>query len=98
MRRTKTFNEELSQKLRRPRFARSFIQSLIEGEEGLSPQDALRTTIEIMGIKEFAELVGEPPARIHEFLKKKRSLKPNTLDVFLKPFGLRTRIAFERAS
>ena len=98
MRRTKSFNQELSGKLRRPRFAQAFLESLMEEEDGLSPEGALRQTIEIMGIKEFSKLAKVPTSRIHEFLKKKRKLKPESLDALLKPFKLRTRIIFEQAS
>lgn len=98
MRRTKSFDRELSEKLHRPRFAQSFIDALQEGDGGLTPEAALRKTIEIMGVKEFAGLSGVPTARIHEFLKKRRNLKPETLNTLLKPWRLRVKLVFERAS
>ena len=98
MRRTKSFNQELSEKLRRSRFAQAFLASLMEAEDGLSSEGALRQTIEIMGIKEFSKLAKIPTSRVHEFLKSKRKLKPESLDVLLKPFKLRTKIIFEKAS
>ncbi|MBI2931125.1 MAG: hypothetical protein HYY16_05700 [Planctomycetes bacterium] len=98
MRRTKSFDQELSEKLRRPRFAQAFINSLMEGEDGLSPEEALRRTIEIMGVKEFAELADVPTSRVHEFLRKRRNFKPGTLNALLRPLRLRAKIVFERAS
>lgn len=98
MPRTESYNEQISKKLRDPSYAQAFIEALIEGPEGLCPEDALRHTIEIMGVKEFSKLASLPSPRVVEFTKKKRRLKPETLDIFLKPFRLRTRIVFEVAS
>ena len=98
MRRTKSYNEELSQRLRKPKYAQTFIASLMEEPDGLDAEDALRRTIEIMGIKEFAELSGVPSSNIVAFVKRKRHIKPETLDVLLKPLGLKVRIVFEKAS
>lgn len=98
MPRTESYNEQISKKLKNPKYARAFIEALMEGPEGLSPENALRRTIEIMGVKEFAGLAKISSPRVVEFVKNKRQLKPDTLDVFLKPFKLRTRIVFEEAS
>ncbi|MBI3557692.1 MAG: hypothetical protein HY074_15635 [Deltaproteobacteria bacterium] len=98
MRRTASYNEELSQRLRRPAYAREFIASLMVGDDGLSAEDALRQTIQIMGVKEFAALTGVPSSNLVAFVKGRRSLKPETLDQLLKPFKLRTRIILEKAS
>ncbi|PIW64179.1 MAG: hypothetical protein COW13_01130, partial [Candidatus Omnitrophica bacterium CG12_big_fil_rev_8_21_14_0_65_50_5] len=56
MPRTESYNEEISKKLKNPKYAQTFLETLMEGPEGLSPEDALRHTIEIMGVKEFAKL------------------------------------------
>ncbi|PIR21677.1 MAG: hypothetical protein COV44_11930 [Deltaproteobacteria bacterium CG11_big_fil_rev_8_21_14_0_20_45_16] len=98
MPRTESYNEEISKKLKNPKYAQTFLETLMEGPEGLSPEDALRHTIEIMGVKEFAKLAKVSSPRVVEFTKGKRHLKPDTLDIFLKPFKLRTRIIFETAS
>jgi len=98
VRRTRSFSQDLSEKLRRPKFAQAFLTGLMEGEDGLSPEDALRQTIEIMGIKEFSQLSRVPAPRVQEFLKKRRTLKPETLDRLLRPFRLRTKLVFEQAS
>jgi predicted transcriptional regulator len=98
VRRTPSYNEELSRRLRKPNYAREFIATLMEGEDGMSAEDALRRTIEIMGVKEFSEISGVPSSNIVAFVKGRRSLKPETLDQLLKPFKLRTRIVLEDAS
>lgn len=51
-----------------------------------------------MGVKEFAELAGVATPRIHEFLKGKRNLKPESLNAILKPWRLRVKLVIERAS
>lgn len=56
MPRTESYNEEISKKLKNPEYAQTFIETLMEGPERLSPENALRHTIEIMGVKEFAKL------------------------------------------
>ena len=98
MNRNKSYNQELSKKLKNPRFAQGFILTLMEGEEGLNVEDALRHTIERIGIKEFSELADIPGPNITEFVKGKRKLKPETLDSYLSPFHLRTRLVLEKAS
>lgn len=98
MPRSDDYDKELSERLQNPEYARFFIESLMEGEDGLSPEEALRLTITSMGIKEFARLVNVPAPRVVEFTKQKRNFKPETLDVFLKPFGLKTRVVFEKVS
>jgi hypothetical protein len=98
MNRNKSYDQELSEKLRNHRFAQGFILALMEGEEGLEVEDALRHTIERMGIKEFSEIADIPGSNVTEFVKGKRKLKPETLDSYLSPFHLRTRIILEKAS
>jgi len=97
MPRTENYNEEVSKKLRDPDYARSFIEALMEGDDGLSPEDALRRTIEIMGIKEFSKVAKVETPRVVEFTKKRRKFKPETIDLLLKPFRLKTRLILERA-
>jgi len=98
MNRRKTFNEELSEKLKNPRFFQHYIQGLVEAEDGdLSYEDALRDTIEVMGLREFSKLSHVPEQRIHEFIEGK-NLKPETLDKFLRPFKLKTKIVFEEVA
>ncbi|MBN8555427.1 MAG: hypothetical protein J0L93_08285 [Deltaproteobacteria bacterium] len=97
MPRTESYNEEVSKKLRNAKYAQTFIEALMEGDEGLSAEDALRHTIQIMGIKEFSKLAKIEMPRVVEFTKKKRNFKPETIDLLLKPFRMRTRMVLERA-
>ena len=88
MNRTKIFNSVLSKKLKNPKFAAHYLVDLIEGNDGLPLEDALKLMIEQMGIKEFSELVGKPSSNIVDFIKGKRHPKKETLDDYLKPLGL----------
>lgn len=97
MPRTESYNEEVSKKLKNPKYAQNFIEGLMEGDEGLSAEDAIRHTIEIMGIKEFAKLAKIETPRVVEFTKKKRNFKPETIDLLLRPFRMRTKMILERA-
>jgi hypothetical protein len=98
LRRTPTYNEELSRRLKKPRYAREFIAALMEGPEGLTAEDAVRQMIRIMGVKEFSEATGMRASNVVAFVNGRRQPKRETLDLLLKPFKLRTRIILERAS
>ena len=94
MKRASSFDLKFSQDIRDPEFAQSYFTSLVDDpDEPLSVADALRLTIKQMGITDFANLVGVSPPTIHEFAHSKLSPKPETLDRFLKPFGLKTKIS-----
>ena len=98
MNRAKSYDQELSEKLGDSKFAQAFLIGLMEGEDGLTVEDALRHTIKRMGVKEFSQSVGVPHSNIQEFLKKKRQPKPETLNQYLKPFRLRVKLVLEKAS
>lgn len=98
MKRSESYNEKISNKLRNPAYAREYLKALMEGPEGLEPQDALRDMIEVMGITEFAKLAKVPKSRVIDFTKDKRTFKPSTLDLLIKPFKLRTRLIFVPAA
>ena len=98
MKRSKSYDEILSQKLRHSKFAQSYIVALMEGDDGLSVEDALKHTISRMGIKEFVQLAKVPQPNVSEFLKGKRKLKPETLNEYLKPFKLKTKLILLKAS
>ena len=98
MKRSKSYDEELSKKLKNSKFAQTFIRALMEGDEGLSVEAALRHTIERMGIKEFVQLAKVPQPNVSEFVHGKRKLKPETLNEYLKPFKLRAKLVLEEAS
>ncbi len=98
MRRNKSYDEELSRKLRKKKFAHNYLLALMDGDDGLEVEEALRHTIMRMGIKEFAQLASIPQPNVSEFLSGKRKLKPKTLDEYLKPFKLKTKLTLEEAS
>lgn len=98
MKRSSSFDAYLSKQLEDIAFAQGYILDLIEGEDGLSLEEALRTTIRQMGVKEFCERTQMRKQNVNDFLNETRKLKRETLDAFLRPFGLRTRIVVEKAS
>ena len=104
MRRTRNYNEELSKYLKDSEFAREFLLGLMEDEDGLSLEDALRRVIEIMGVKEFCALAKKRRIdSIHEsnvvdFLKGKRHPKPDTLNTYLKPWKLKVELTLSSAA
>ncbi len=104
MRRTKSYDEELSKELRDPEFAREFILGLMDGDGALSLEDALRRTIEVMGVREFCALArAKKVSSIHEsnvvdFLKGKRHPKADTINGYLKPWKLRAELTISSAA
>lgn len=98
MRRGRSYDEDLSKKLKNSKFAQAYIRALMEGEEGLELEAALRHTIERMGIKEFVQLAKVAQPNVSEFIQGKRKLKPETLNIYLKPFRLRVKLVLEEAS
>ena len=97
MRRTKNNNEALSQRLQNKKYAALYLQSLMEGDDGLSLEEALKVYIQQMGIKEFAEATGSTPSNLVNFIKGKRHPKPETLDAYLKPLKLKTVLHVQAA-
>lgn len=92
MRRTSSYNAELSKRLQNKKYAAGFLLCLIEGEDALSLEEALKTLIESMGIKEFAKMTHSAPSNVVAFLKGRRHPRQSTLDAYLKPFGLKTEL------
>ena len=91
MHRSNSFNERFSREIRNPKYARIYIIGLLQDEEeGLSLEDVLRLIGRKMGTTEFAEFVGERVQNIDKFIKGKRHPKRETLDKYLRPFGLQT--------
>ncbi len=97
MRRTKNFNEDLSKRLKNKQFAAHYLLSLMEGDDGLSLEKALKLFIEQIGIKEFSLITHFPSSNIVDFIKGKRHHKKETLDAYLKPFKLKTVLHVEAA-
>lgn len=95
MNRDSSYDKKLANELQNREFAKDFLIGLMEGEEGLSPIEALKHTIRRMGIKEFAEFSGIPEKSISRMLHSDLTPKVDTLDEYLAPFGLRTKITLE---
>ncbi|MFL5813958.1 MAG: DNA-binding protein [Bdellovibrionia bacterium] len=98
MYRNNSYDEDLAKDLRDPEFAQGFLLDLIEGKDGLELDEALRLTIQKMGVVEFCSRAKMSKQNVNSFLKAKRNVKPETLDALLKPFGLRTKLVVEKAS
>jgi DNA-binding phage protein len=96
--RGKSYDEELSERLQDPKYARGFLLALMEGSDGMSLEEALHTTIERMGIKEFSKMSKIASPNVVRMLKGRVPPTLYMLDRFLKPFGLRTRVLAEKAA
>ena len=96
--RNSSYDRILAKELQDPEFAKEFLMGLMEGEEGLLLLDSLKHTIRRMGIKEFAEMSGIPQKSISRMLHCETIPKIETLDEYLAPFGLRTKIGLEEVA
>lgn len=68
---------------------------MISGDDGVEPLplfDALKIAIGRMGVTEFAELVRMERSSVSRILSQSTIPKVETLDRFLKPFGLRVKL------
>jgi DNA-binding phage protein len=91
MYRSNTYDEDFSENMKHLIARKVYLMELIENEdEPMTVEEALRFTIRRMGLVEFANLVGEKKQNVNKFLIGERNLKRETLDKFLKPFGLHT--------
>lgn len=102
MRRFRNFDEIISKDLKKSKkFRTLFLEGLMEeidGEKGLSLEEALKLIIQTMGVKEFAKLTRQAPSNIVDFLKGRRHPKQSTLDNYLRPFGLKTVLHVVKAA
>ena len=80
------------------RFAREYLLTLIDEEDGPTPFDALKHTICRMGVKEFAEYSSIPEKSISRMLNSETMPKLETLERYFYCFGLRVKIALERVA
>lgn len=99
MYRNKSFQERLRDELQDPESAREYLLACMEGtgdNDELGVEDALRQVIKHMGIKEFCEITKVQMPNIIDFLNGRRNPKPETLNVYLKPFGLKIKLTVER--
>ncbi len=91
MHRSNSFNERFSREMRNPKYARAYILAQLEDEdEPMSIEELLKFIARKMGTTDFANLVGERVQNIHGFIEGNRHLKRETIDKFLRPFGLQT--------
>ena len=98
MYRTSSFDKYLSEKLHRPNFAQAYLLELVNSQENrLDIDDALRETINIIGITEFSKLIGENKSNVSNFVKGNRKLKQETLNKYLIPFRLKAKLKLEAA-
>ncbi len=90
-RRSREWNEGLSQDLRNPAFAQVFILSSIE--EGIAVQAALGKVIRALGVKEFAKKVKMASPNVLRAIDSRHNPTQETLNRLLKPFGLCLSVA-----
>ena len=90
-RRSKSFDKYIAEQMQDLDYARETLLASIE-EFNESVEDALRYTIEKMGLKEFSELSGIHIQNISQFIKGKRNLKIETLNKYLAVFKLSSKI------
>lgn len=90
-RRSESFDRFVSEKMQNIDYAKETLLTSIE-EFDESVEEALKYTIQKMGIKEFSELAGIPIQNISQFIKGKRKLKVETLDKYLSVFKLKYKI------
>ncbi len=91
MHRSNQYNERFSKEIRNSEYAQAYILELLnDPDEEITLIDALKIIIQKMGTTDFADFVGEHVQNIDKFLKGSRNPKMETLDKFLRPFGLET--------
>ena len=93
MKRSNSYNKRFSEDIRDPEFAQEYILGhLNSDDEPLELEEVLKIIIRKMGTTDFAEFVGDTKGNIDNFLSGRRNPKRETLDKFLKPFGLKTSL------
>jgi len=96
--RTADYDEMIAKQLQKDRkFAREFVIVRVE-EEDYTIQESLAQLAKSMGQKEFAELVGISVSRVTELINEERKLKVETLQKYLKPFGLELEIGLKKVA
>lgn len=93
MYRTDSYNKRFSEEIKNKEYAQEYIKSLLYDEdEPMRLEDILKLIIKKMGTTDFAAVVGEKTQTIDKFLKGERRPKRETLDKYLLPFGVKTRL------
>jgi DNA-binding phage protein len=90
-RRSKDWNEGLSEDLQNPEFARRFLTAAVE--DGVLLKTALAKVVRATGVKEFAAVVGMPSPNVLRAIHPKHNPTQETLERLLKPYGLRIGLA-----
>jgi antitoxin component HigA of HigAB toxin-antitoxin module len=99
MKRTKSWDEMVSDNLKKgPKSVAAYLTGLLEADEELSLEEALRLTISAMGEKEFCQMAGATQANVNAFINKKRKLGADALNNLLRPFGLKAELVLKKAS
>ena len=84
--RSVSWDETLSEKLKDMKFAKGFILALLD--ERMSLQEALGRTIRSYGIKEFCSLANLEIATVQRAINVNHNPTKETLEGLLEPFGL----------
>lgn len=90
-RRSESFDQLISEKMKNTDFARETFLTSIE-HFGDSVEDALKYTIQQMGLKEFSERSGFSVQHLSDFTKGLRNPKLSTLDKYLAVFELKSKV------
>ncbi len=98
MYRNSSYEEYQAKQFKDPEYVKEFILAQIEGQDSVPLEEAIIFTIKCMGVAEFCVLAKMRKQNVNDFLKGRRKLKPETMDAFLKPFGLKTKVIAEKAS
>jgi antitoxin component HigA of HigAB toxin-antitoxin module len=82
--------------MQNPEFAQGFLLGLVEDEdEPMEIEEALRFSINRMGVTEFSNMIGESKSNVSNFLNGTRNLKEETLNKYLVPFNLKIKKVLE---
>ena len=90
-RRSKDWNEGLAEDLQNPEFARQFLIAAVE--DGVPLKLALAKVVRAMGVKEFSEGIGMASSNVLRAIHPRHNPTQETIERFLKPFGLRIGLA-----
>jgi transcriptional regulator with XRE-family HTH domain len=99
MKRTKSWNQEVSERLRKsPKAVAAYLSGLCEADDELSLEEALKLTVLALGLKEFCEMADATQSNVSAFVNGKRKLSADVLNNLLKPFGLKAELVLRKAS
>ncbi len=90
-RRSESYDKYIAEKMKDIDYARESLLTSID-HFGDSVEEALKYTIQQMGIKEFSALSNISIQNISDFIKGTRKLKLETLDKYLAVFKLKSKI------